>query len=64
MWLFNSFDNALAPLLTVLLLESHGSIYEHLARAYWGDEEGRAHLPSVSANLVFLGGSGLPGTAL
>lgn len=54
----------MAHLFTVLLVESYGSVYEHLARAYWGDEEGRGHLPSVSANRLFPGGPGLPSPAL
>lgn len=54
----------LACLFTVLLVEAHASIYEHLARAHWGHEEGRAHLPSGSTNRVFSGSPGLPSTAL
>lgn len=54
----------MAHLFTVLLVEPHGSVHEHPARAHWGHEEGRAHLPSVSANCIFLGSPGLPSTAL
>lgn len=46
------------------MVESHGPIYEHLARAHCGDEEGRALVSPVSADHLFPGSPGLPGTAL
>lgn len=40
--------------------ESHGPVYERLARAHWGDEEGGARLPPAPAHHVLPGGPGLP----
>lgn len=48
----------------VFMAESHGPIYEHLARAHWGDEEGGALVSPVSAEHLFPGSPGLPGPAL
>lgn len=49
---------------SVFMVESHGPIYEHLARAHWSDEKGRALISPVSADHLFPGSPGLPGTAL
>lgn len=46
------------------MVESHGPVYEHLARAHHGDEEGRALVSPISADHLLPGRPGLPGTAL
>jgi hypothetical protein len=44
----------------MFVVELHGPIHEHLARAHCDDEEGRAPISPVSADHLFLGGPGFP----
>lgn len=66
-WLFNAITDVLMNSRSIknghiscVFSESHGPVYERLARAHWGDEEGGARLPPAPAHHVLPGGPGLP----